>query len=315
VLYVVEYNESLLDEAGVTYPELDWTYDDFLARAVALTEGEGGQYGFVPGVDEYYALPLILEGLGAELVDTGANPPALSFDTASTITALRRYTDLALVHRVQPILTVDLGEVGMEEVAERLVLIQGGPAAMWMLSSWESAHLDRLEQREVGIAPLPGEGTSGWAGVMGYFISAGAESPQACWEWIKFVSGEAETVGVGLPARKSVAESEAYRLQVGEERAAAYLAAMADAERSSYVQATARQPWLRGTEYWLFRAYVQVVEGEASVQAALSEIQSLADDYRACVIAHEALFDQAGWEGCLREVDPTLPEVLFGSGE
>ena len=81
-----------------------------------------------------------------------------------------------------------------------------------------------------------------------------------------------------LPARRSVAESQAYRRQAGDERAAAYLASVAGSGRSSIRQILSQQPWLRGATYWLFQAYVQVLNGEAGAEAArrvcLKEVDS-----------------------------------------
>ncbi|RMF26489.1 MAG: hypothetical protein D6759_19605, partial [Chloroflexi bacterium] len=116
----------------------------------------------------------------------------------------------------------------------------------------------------------------------------------------------------GFPARRSVAESASYRRQVGEERAAAYRASVVGLEQPFLL--FAQEPWLTGATYWLFRAYGQVVRGEADPAEALAAAQRLADTYRACVLAREAFFDQTGWEACLRETDPSLPDFLTGGG-
>ena len=118
-----------------------------------------------------------------------------------------------------------------------------------------------------------------------------------------------------LPARRSVAESQAYRRQAGDERAAAYLASVAGSGRSSIRQILSQQPWLRGATYWLFQAYVQVLNGEAGAEAALNAAQGKADEYRTCVIARDAFYHQEEWQTCLKEVDPTLPDFLFGEEE
>jgi len=315
VPYLVEYNKALFDAARVSYPTLGWTYEDFLARAVALTrgEGEGAQYGFVPEPFPDYALPLILERWGADLVDERQHPPALTLDSPTTVAALRRYADLALVHRVQPALVPDLDQPGGEVLTEWMSLIRNGRAAMWTVSSSWSAYLRQGWTGDIGVVPLPaGGGRNGYVQIRGYFISAQSRAPQACWEWLKFLTGQPEAVE-GLPARRSVAESQAYRQQVGDERADAYLAAVADVDPHAFTLTAAQHPWLHGVEYWLFRAYVQAVRGETSVEAALGEAQQLADAYRACVISLDALYEREGWEACLREVDPTLPEALFGA--
>jgi len=315
--YFIEYNKDLFEAAGLDYPTLDWTPDDFLALALALTRGEGDdkQYGFVPEAYEGNALPLILERLGARLIDKSVDPPAFSFDDPSTIEALRWYAELATVHGVRPLFITDLAE--LEEAPSfytRDALINEGRAAMWTTTSSESAMALGRSGLNIGVAPLPmgRGGTGSYLSARGYFISAQAEDPRACWEWITFLIGQPEA-GRGLPARRSVAESEAYRQQVGEGRAAAYLAGVAGLERP--FQVFSEEPWLRGATYWLFQAYGQVLRGEASVEEALNTAQRMADDYRACVMAHDAFSNREGWQACLKEVDPTLPDFLFEAEE
>jgi ABC-type glycerol-3-phosphate transport system substrate-binding protein len=315
--YVVEYNKDLFDAADLDYPPLDWTPDDFLALAVALTQGgdDDKQYGFVPEAYEGNALPLILERLGARLIDRSIDPLALSFDDPATIEALRWYAELATVHSVRPVFMTDLAE--LKEAASfytKEALINEGRAAMWTTTSYESAMALGCSGLNIGVAPLPmGQGGSGsYLSARGYFISARAENPQACWQWIAFLSGQPEAVQ-GLPARRSVAESEAYRQQVGEERVAAYLASVAGLERP--FQIFSEESWLRGAIYWLFQAYGQVLKGEASVEEALGIAQRMADDYRACVMARDAFSDRGGWQACLIEVDPTLPDFVFEAEE
>ena len=48
------YNQKMFDDAGIPYPDKDWTYDEFLDTARKLTKGEGTDkvYGwFFPGYD------------------------------------------------------------------------------------------------------------------------------------------------------------------------------------------------------------------------------------------------------------------------
>jgi multiple sugar transport system substrate-binding protein len=323
--YVIEYNKDLFDAAGLDYPTLDgstelaevWTTDDFLALAVALTRGEGEdkQYGFVPEVYEGNALPLILERLGARLIDDSVAPPAFSFDAPATVEAMRWYADLSSVHGVRPVFVTDLAE--LEEALpfqEREALINEGRAAMWSSIVSESDISHVRSEPNVGVVSLPmvQGGTGSYRSASGYFISAQTEAPQACWQWLTFLTEQPDAVQ-GLPARRTVAESEAYRQQVGEERAAAYLASVTGLQQP--FQIFSEDPWLREALYWLFQAYGQVLEGEASVEAALNTAQRMADDYRACVMAHDAFSHQEGWQACLKEVDPTLPDFLVEVGE
>ncbi len=314
--YVVEYNKDLFDAAGLDYPALEWTPDDFLARSVALTLGEeeSKQYGFVSEVYEGNALPLILERLGARLIDENVTPPDISFDDPTSVEAMRWYADLSTVYDVRPVFITDPAEL-MEDTSsyvEREAMISEGQAAMW--SSHGSADtFDDHSGLNIGVAPLPmgPGGTGSYLSTQGYFISAQTEARQACWRWISFLTGQPRAVD-GLPVRRSVAESEAYRQQVGDERAAAYRASVAG---QGPFQVFSEEPWLRGATYLLFRAYGRVLEGEVGVEAALNTAQGKADEYRTCVIARDAFYHQEEWQVCLKEVDPTLPDSLFGEEE
>ncbi|HEU4865102.1 MAG TPA: extracellular solute-binding protein, partial [Actinomycetota bacterium] len=42
----VVYNKTLFDEAGLEYPNADWTWDDFRSAAAALTDPAKKQFGF-----------------------------------------------------------------------------------------------------------------------------------------------------------------------------------------------------------------------------------------------------------------------------
>ncbi len=311
---VVAYRRDLFDAAGLPYPPPDWTPDDLLSLARALTRGEGAekQYGFVGEAYEGYHLPLILARLGGSVVDDSVTPPAFTLDAPATVEALRWYAALTAEHGVKPRLATRLTELAdlAPFQTQREALIQEGRAAMWTTTT-----PGNLEEgaAPVGLAPLPaGPGSNGaLLSVRGYFISARTGAREACWTWITFLTTRPEAAQ-GFPARRSVAESASYRRRVGEERVAAYRAGVVGPEQPflPFVQ----EPWLTGVTYWLFRAYGQVVRGEAGPAEALAAAQRLADAYRACVLARDAFFDQARWEACLRETDPSLPAFLTGGG-
>jgi multiple sugar transport system substrate-binding protein len=323
--YVVEYNKALFDTVGLDYPaqsgaaELFWTTDDFVELAAALTQGEdeAKQYGFVPQALEVNDLLLLIEPRGARLIDLNADPPAFTLDDPSTAEALRWYADMSTAYGVKPIFVSDIAKVTEISAAaiEREGLISEGRVAMWTNLGSNTVTGDR-EDLDIGVAPLPA-GTSGATAsgtATGYFISAQTEVRQACWLWINFLTQQ-PGLTEGLPARRSVAETEAFREQVGDERAAVYLASVAGAERASVFDTLTGEAWLAGGIYWLGRAYDQVVNEQASVEAALDAAQKMAEDYRACVIVDDAISDEAAWQACMQEVDPSLPAFLFNQGE
>jgi ABC-type glycerol-3-phosphate transport system substrate-binding protein len=318
---VVEYNQDLFDAAGVDYPALDWTTDEFLAAAVALTQGEDEetkQYGFVPQMYELNDMIFLLSGRGAKLVDQGADPPALSYNDPDTVEAMRWFVGLTTEHAVKPIFLTDITKLAGASslMLEREALINKGRGAMWTSTGATAGLFGEREGLTIGTAPMPtdpGVAGGGYSGASGFFIAADTENALACWQWITFLSSEPGAVQDALPARRSVAESDAYRQQIGAGRADAYLASVGDGEVPSTFQIFSDEEWLGGALYWLGQAYDQVLKGEATVEEALDAVQSLADDYRACVIAADD-FSADSWQSCVQEVDPTLPDFLFGSG-
>ncbi|MBN1657334.1 MAG: extracellular solute-binding protein [Anaerolineae bacterium] len=322
VPYVIEYNKDLFGAAGVEYPAAGWTWEEFVERAVALTHGESDdekQYGFVGEYYELNDLVFFLEHLGATLIDPEADPPALSFDDAATLDAVVAYAALSTEYGIKPVYLTDLADLAgaSSMYLERQALVDGGRAAMWTSSSAIPEITTGARQFDIGVAPLPVkpgvEGAGTYTSASGYFISASSDQPQACWLWITFLSGQPGAVR-GLPARRSVAESDAYREQVGAERAAAYLASVAGFDHRSSFQAFSEEAWLGVGILWLGRAYGQIVEGEATPEEALAAAQDLADDYRACIVA-AGDFEAETWEACAQEVDPTLPAMLFEGGD
>jgi hypothetical protein len=58
-----------------------------------------------------------------------------------------------------------------------------------------------------------------------------------------------------------------------------------------------------------------VVEGKVPVDKALTDAQKLSDDYRACVVQNNAESDTQQQRKCLKQVDPSIPNLLIGLTE
>lgn len=319
--YIIEYNRDLFDEAGLDYPAPGWTWDDFLESAVTLTKGEDDtkQYGYVAEAYELNDLLFMLERLGAKLIDENVDPPALTFNDPATVQSLEWYASLSTEHQVKPVFLTDIRKLlgATSAFLERQALITDGRAAMWTSTGTLAAVFGNWGDLNVGAAPLPSlEGapkTGTYAGSSGYFISSQTEARQACWQWITFLTGQPMAVQ-GFPARRSAAESSEYRELVGAERADAYMDSVADADLPSSYQVFSEEEWMGGALFWLGQAYGQAVEGETTVQEALDAVQVLADDYRACLVVADD-FSEETWQRCVKEVDPTLPDFVFGLDE
>jgi ABC-type glycerol-3-phosphate transport system substrate-binding protein len=163
----------------------------------------------------------------------------------------------------------------------------------------------------VGVVPLPAGPNSakgsGFQSVDGYFISAQTQAREACWKWITFLT-EQPTVASGLPARQSVAESAAYRQQVGAERAEAYLASVSGGSQASFFQRLSDEgTWLMFASIWLSDAYDRIIGGEMSVEESLNTAQEMVDAYRDCVIVNDAFQDPDAQRECATEAGGSVP--------
>lgn len=302
---VIAYNKALFDAAGVAYPSPDWTLDDFVRTALALTQGQGETFGFVSGSSETTDLMFFLEQQGAPLVNENSDPLDFLFDAPATRAAVQWYADLGRVYGVKPTFKADWSVRSTRAYTERQALIGQGRAAMWI--SYAGSGTDPFAKEvETGIVPLPqGAGQVGDYLLDGYFISARAGNPQACWEWIKFLSTQTGQL-TGVPARRALAESRAYRQQVGEERAAALLGASTNAKRLISFRLYGMSGWTSEPFRWLAQAFDAVVEGEMGVDAALALAQQKAQRYRACLVARDGLADRVAWEACAAEAEQAL---------
>jgi ABC-type glycerol-3-phosphate transport system substrate-binding protein len=317
---VIEYNKDLFDAAQVPYPGTSWTTSDFLEAAVALTQGqdEDKQYGYVSssfGTDD---LVTMMDRLGADMLDDSVDPPRLVFDSPSVVDAFRWYSSLATQYGVQPVVDQSTGDFRGGRGSE--ALINEGRAGMWLSSGGGGAFVfagpgggrgfqfggqDGGTDLNVGVAPLPtgpnSDQGSGFQSVDGYFISAQTEARQACWTWITFLT-EQQSVAGGLPARQSVAQSDDYRQRVGSDLADAYLASVNAGGKASFYQRVSDEGnWLGFASFWLSDAYNKVVNGDATVEEALSAAQESVDAFRDCIIANDAYEDPQGMAQCVSE--------------
>jgi ABC-type glycerol-3-phosphate transport system substrate-binding protein len=238
--------------------------------------------------------------------------------------AMQWYADLHSKHDVKPMFVTDYTKLltdASTALFEREAMIDDGRAAMWsayagMPNLTGSTKRPTMNIGAVSLPIGPGSTQGGnYISSNGYYISADTPAKQACWKWISYLTGATE-VKQGLPARKSVAESEAYRQKVGDERAAAYQASLGESGTSSvYEFFSGKNSWLSYSIFWLAKAYGQVVDGSAPADKALTDAQKLSDDYRACVVQNKAESDVKQQRKCLKQVDPSIPDLLIGITE
>ena len=223
---VMFYNQDLFDQYGVSYPQIGWRWDDFLAAAMAIRDPQADVFGYVPNnaYGPFDALVFIYQH-GGGIFDDLQKPSRTTFDDPLTIEALEWYTDLMYGSNVAPTPEQMQQALGSSQGVRRG--IQLGKVGMWM---------ELLSQREepwtadlcLGIVSLPvDQQPATMTLIEGYFISAQTPHADACWEWISFLSQQLP--GRLIPVRKSLAEGDEFTRQAGSEVAAIARASMENA--------------------------------------------------------------------------------------
>ncbi len=317
----IEYNPQIFEEAGIAPPSPDWTMADFLEIAQQLTTGEGEskRYGYADTWPYMYLG--FTEAFDVQVVDNSVNPS--TFDFAAAAEMVTWYVNLARLYEVQPLIHDDtlVGNFRSAEHSAFDALVREGRVAMWHgggtggILFLEGGSLDF----EVGTLALP-VGPSGYRGSVSpdaYHIMADSPHPQACWEWIKFLSTRPEAVQPVssatrttsirlLPAHIETAESEAFVAQVGEEMAAI----LQNFIRTAPPESQSEIPdWLSNPGFHLLRdAYYEAVTGQASVTEALDNADFKFSQYRQCLIDRNGFEEYAIRRACIIDV---LPEYAW----
>lgn len=210
---VIYYNRGLFDEVGLPYPDPDWTTDEFVSVAQALTgrDSEGSmRYGvaFDPGI--WY---LWLNMNQAPFFDDPSNPTEVAFTEPESIEALQWAADLINVHEVTP--SYDQ----MSDTTTRLQLFAGGRVAMLIDNHSRVPSLledDSLEWDVAHLPVFPGKEKGNVIGGAGYTIYSETDEPDAAWRFWEFLNTDAvamfmdEGRGTIVPANFDVLTSDEF---------------------------------------------------------------------------------------------------------
>jgi len=273
---VMFYNRDLFDQYGVPCPEVGWTWDDFLNRALALRDPDASVFGYAPTDRIVDSLSFIYQH-GGRIFDDLQNPTRTTFDDPLTIEALEWYASLIHEHNVAPtqkqLYDEDLGGAGSVVIGVYLNKV----------GMWTGGLSERGGGRQVsttwpgewkmrwGFVPLPRDAQSATLMfVEGYSISSQARYPDACWQWISFLSEQ--TPYRLMPARKSLAESATYEQQVGSD-----VAAVARASVESAVLLSPRLIEFGGAWGIFWRALDAIIGGRSTPEEAMISAQQEAE--------------------------------------
>ena len=188
------FNKTLLDRAGVKYPDDTWTKEMVLDAARRLTQGDGASkvWGFNFSRDLNNISPYIWNN-GGDAFDKPEDPTKSTMSSAASLEALQWLVDLINKHRVAP------GEGGATQPT-----FQSGQVAMQTMPVGSIGTVARDAQFPWDITFIP-KGKTGqrqnYAGTLFYGVGANTKMPDGAWSLLKTICGN---FGVGLHVQAQI---------------------------------------------------------------------------------------------------------------
>lgn len=267
---VVYYNKDLFDAAGVGYPNIDWTREDFLKAAKAIaTDADVADkvWGYVQEDWFPYWMSWIYGG-GGTIIDAEGNIAINSPENVASLTFMR---DLVAVHGVTPTRS-QMASIGTGATASSL--FASGKAAMYCTGAWGIASFKDVEGLNWDMAPLWDKAAPAFGSAL--CINSATKNPDAAFEVVKFLCGvESHSLIASncqdVPANLEVLNSDAF-LKAGWSAREINMNVFADSVAITFAPPTLPE-WASWTSVW-GECLDPIYDGQGDPAAILEEIQS-----------------------------------------
>jgi len=199
-------NKDLVEAAGLDFPAADWTWDDLLTYAQAMTDPEKNQWGIMmtPLAPPYWSASFI-HGAGGTVLNEAKDKCTLTSPEARA--GLQFVADLILKYKVMP-------PPGTFDGQDNPFLT--GKVGILMGGTWQEGDI-RASDINWDFATMPVNAATGKRNVQlgsnAWSILSTGHIPEA-WELVKYLSGEPGQrimMNFGVPGLTSLVESQEYR--------------------------------------------------------------------------------------------------------
>jgi multiple sugar transport system substrate-binding protein len=211
---VVYFNKTLFKAAGLgEAPKADWTWDDFLAAAKAMTKDTDGDgktdvYGLGVEPNLVRLAPFVWQA-GGEVVDDTENPTRTTLLNEKEIEAMKWFIELRRVHKVSP----EMHEAESEGYEDRFA---NGRLGMILESRRSTPDFRAVEGLDWDVAPLPRYREA--ATILhadGYCMAKSSANKDAAYRFVEFALGKEGApilarTGRTVPSNREVATTDAF---------------------------------------------------------------------------------------------------------
>lgn len=194
------YNKTMFKDAGLALPNDNWTWDDMVTAAKALTNGKG-QYGIgAPIADETGYYQTILQEGGSIITADGKS----GYGTPESNQGVQIWADLVSKDKVSP-------SIQSMTDTDPFDMLTSGKLAMLYCGSWSVSALRNdpyaLDNLDIAMMPMLKQ-RGGVGNGLANAISAKTKNPDAAWKFASYLSSpEAQTIqasgGAAIPANKA----------------------------------------------------------------------------------------------------------------
>ena len=190
----VFYNKDMFDAAGVEYPADDWTWDDFIATAKALTDADNGIYGVaIAPTGQQWGYDYIF-GNGGKVFDENG---ACVVNSPEAVEAIQKLADAILVEGISPSVE-DQVEIDAD------TRFQSSMIAMTFNGSWNMGTYAGVFGESLGVAPLPiMKERKTVSHCLSWVGAATTQHPEEVKKFLEFMGSydaQAQTADVVIPA-------------------------------------------------------------------------------------------------------------------
>jgi multiple sugar transport system substrate-binding protein len=295
------FNKKMFDEAGIPYPDPNWTWNDFRETAKKLTKGSGANkvYGAMIDVahpDQDLNWALIAQQKLGSFWYYNSDFKSTRFDAPAMKESLQFFYDLLMVDKS----SVPLDEYTALRLQDDIVAMNGlysGRYAMWVAPVYGSLYLNKSYGEippgtDIGVTNLPRPASSSGPVTVTYTstasIPANVKNLDAAWTTLKYITIDHAELFAGPKAMHP-----GYQFKTVEEANAFNDIIFRDHPGLDYDMAMKVMPLPRvmiskdntiiqgqGKINELIKATMSLVfNGEMGVDAALKELKTKGDQY------------------------------------
>ena len=276
---ITYFNKKMMDAAGLEIPT-EWTWDDLLSYAQAMTDADTGAYGIglagsaTASATEWDFWPFLLQAGGSILDEDNM----AAFNSPEGVEALTFMVDLVNKYEVAPPGTAssDINQLIDLFVADKIGFWFDGP---WYIGIMRGTYPDA----EVAVAPMPKYKTQGSiAGGTAMCISSQSEHPEEAWKLIEYLTSDESLTGWAIefahfPPNVSALEEDFIKNDANFV-AAAIQAQHADTVSANHYPETDQLNQIMRT--YLQAAYLEEMTPQEALDAAAAEWNEILVQYK-----------------------------------